>query len=318
MEFNLSRKLTKRQHFVPITYLRGWSARRWNEVEDSSFKTVRAHFKDSNKSEPRNPKSILEEDWFYERDSHAPDNEIENTLGGYETSWSPTMLSLDTTLDFALKIYNDEPSIKNTGISLNQYLMRSLVTRFEALPKYADIIKVFAAISYFRTLAALAIKTSELKRDPRVNVSPSAIEMNAWWLAKDAFASTVVDRFKCLNLKLLIAQEESFVTCDRPCFDVNIADKKFDPLFGYDIGRLNTVVACFPLSSRLVALLMPEEIMIHGKIVQTPKYDALCLTALGVKTLNVGIFQSAEKVVVSTSQYQELTDIDPSWNKQTT
>jgi hypothetical protein len=308
----LSSNLTKRQHFVPQTYLQGWAKDRWDKAKGSA-KTVRAHFKEKNKSEDRNPESILVDKWFYEEDPKAPNNEIEKILGKYETSWSPTMAFLDSTLESAIKIYTEDPAYKESGESLSQYLMRTLVSMFSALPAPADTIKVFAALSYFRTPASLEKKISELENDPIVKESLPSIDMNAWWLAKNAFASTLIDRFKSLNVKFLVASEGSFVTSDRPCFDVNLADARFDPLLGYDIARLKSVVACFPLSSRLVALLVPEEVIINGKATQSPKYDAVCLTKNGVRLLNVGILRTAKKVVISTAEYQELADIDPDW-----
>jgi len=313
----LSGGLTKRQHFVPKTYLRGWSKDRWSK-KSRGAPTIRAHFKLELKSENRNPDSILYEKWFYEEDPQSPNNELEKLFGQHETNWPRYMGCIDGAIESAIEIYDTNPNSKDSGESLNQYVMRTLVSLLNALPQYSECIKVFAAISYFRTPAALERKISELKDDPRAKEVLSHSKQNAWWLATNALTSTLIERFKSLNIKLLVAMDGSFVTCDNPCFDVDIADKDCAPLLGYDIGRLGTVVACFPLSSRVVALLLPSKLMLDNKPVAIPKHDALCLTRRGVNLFNAGVLRVARDLIVSTADYQELVDIDSSWSKLTT
>lgn len=308
----MSGSLTKKQHFVPQIYLQGWAKDRWDKANGSA-KTVRAHFKERDKSEDRNPQSILVEKWFYEEDSQTPNNEVERIFGKYETGWSRCMGFLDSVLASAEKIYKEDVAYKQAGESLNQFLARTLISACSTLPAHAEAIKVFAGISYFRTPAALERKISELQNDPLVKANMSSVNANAWWLAKSALASTLLDRFKSLHIKFLIASEGSFVTSDRPCFDVNLADERFEPLLGYDIARSESVVACFPLSSRLVALLVPSVVNVTGEAIRTPECDAVCLENPGVSLLNIGILRTAKNVVISTAEYQQLENIDPNW-----
>lgn len=294
----MKNNLTKRQHYVPQTYIRGWSKDRWKDGSTNP-KTVRVYFKDKNKHEDRNPESILKENWFYEENSSAPNNEIEEIFGKYENEWSPCMKFLDFCLDSAIENYQIESKSKNVDESLNSYLTRVLVEMASNLPKYPETIKIFAAICYFRTPAALERKISELHADPAVKDSFSSVDINSWWLAKNALSSTLIDRFKSLNIIFLLASEGSFITSDRPCFDLNFADKKFEPLHGYDIGRSNSVVACFPLSSRIVALLVPEKLIINDQTIKSKKYDAYCLNKNEIDLFNNDIAHVAKNVTIS-------------------
>ncbi|HCG9257648.1 TPA: DUF4238 domain-containing protein [Vibrio parahaemolyticus] len=292
-------QLTKRQHFVARTYLKGWSEGRW-ELDNKDTK-VFAHNLSKNNSFPVNPEKILLEKWFYEEDSSSPNNEIENKFCDYEGNYAKTMSFLDFVINNALTI------ARESNVDEDQYLMRTIVSMNNTLEKHSRNIKQFAAISYFRTPAALKQKICELVHDKSAKETIEK-ELTAYDLSKFAFDSDLIERFSNLNMKFLISKNKSFITSDRPCFDLD-SDAKLLPLLGYDIGRNNKTFAVMPLSTNLAILLLPPKIEVKASTFSTKPHDALILKDLGVDYFNEIILSKADQWVISNNHYSKLTEI---------
>ncbi|WP_439863488.1 DUF4238 domain-containing protein [Pseudomonas antarctica] len=301
----MKNNLTKNQHYVPRVYLRGWTATGWaHDVE--AGRQVMAHFLQQQSSEPRNSKSILHGKWFYEEDTSEPDNRIEKMFGEHEESWRGVMRFITFSAENARTIHREETSPQ---ISEEQYVCRTLASLFCAMPEYVDSIKNFACISYFRTPAALKRKRAELDHPQVPGGATMAVDLSAFDLASQAMSSSLRDRFNSLNIVLLVAPQSSFVTSDRPCFDLDLAQNKYAPLLGYDIGRLETVVGYFPLSAKLAVLFVPSVLKTNTQTLKTPKVNVVTLPAHAVREFNLLTVKMADEIVVSTHDFASIEQV---------
>lgn len=301
----MKKNLTKNQHYVPRVYLCGWTATGWAHDAEAG-RQVMAHFLEQQNSKPRNSKSILHEKWFYEEDSSQPDNLIENMFGEHEDSWRDVMRFITFGAENARTIYREATSPRK---SEEQYVCETLASMFCALPDHVDSIKNFACISYFRTPAALKRKRAELDHPHVPGGTTMAVDLSAFDLASQAMSSSLRDRFKNLNIVLLVANQSSFVTSDRPCFDLDLAQNEYAPLLGYDIGRLETVVAYFPLSAKLAVLFVPSVLKTNTQTVNTPKVNVVSLPAQAVREFNRLTVKMADEIVVSTHDFASIEQV---------
>lgn len=297
--------LTKNQHYVPRVYLRGWTATGWAHDAEAG-RQVMAHFLQQQSSEPRNSKSILHEKWFYEEDSSQPDNLIENMFGEHEVSWGRVMSFITFGAKNAREFYSEGISPQ---ISEEQYVCEALASMFCDLPHYVDHIKNFACISYFRTPAALKRKRNELDHPDVPGGTTMAVDLSAFDLASQAMSSSLRDRFKNLNIVLLVANQSSFVTSDRPCFDLDLAQDEYAPLLGYDIGRLDTVVGYFALSAMFAVLFVPRVLKTNTQTRNTPEVKVVSLSAQAVREFNRLTVKMADEIVVSTHEFASIEQV---------
>ena len=302
--FTVKNNLTKNQHYVPRVYLRGWTPQGWARDAETG-RQVMAHFLEQQSSEPRNSKSILHAKWFYEENPSQPDNYIENMFGEHEASWSKVMSFTTFVADNARTDYRKTPSTRETE---EQYVCRTLVSMLCTLPRYADSIKNFACISYFRTPSALRQKRAELNH-PQGPGGTIELDLSAFEFASQAMSSSLRERFAGLNILLLVASESSFVTSDRPCFDLDLAQSESAPLMGYDIGRLETVVGYFPLSARFAVLFVPKVLKTDTQTLNTPAIRVLSLPERAVREFNQLTVDMDSEIVVSTHDFTSIEQI---------
>lgn len=292
---------TRRQHFVPRVYQKGWAPGRWQTQGYDSDCVIWAHDLKNRKAFPTGPNGILAANWFYEKDPDDPDNELEKWFQNYEGDYSKSISFLDFVFSTAIKIAQER------NVSLPEHLGRTVQSCLSALPKHLEVLKTFAAVSYARTPAVMELKRRELLRSPESAHLSEALSKPHTFVSM-ARDSSLMDRFQDLHAQLWVSPEDAFVTSDRPCFDIDASDSDFGPLIGYDIGRSASVLALFPLSPNLVLMLAPQNLEVRGQQVGQMPLSTRVVADHGTRALNDVIINMADRWVISQRNCPSIFD----------
>jgi hypothetical protein len=185
-----------------------------------------------------NPENILLEIHYYEADSSNPDNELEKMFGPYEGAYGNQAKELnriaELMVDEEAKLEKLSTQVRSTGVR--------------------DAVRNFAAVSYFRTPAALKEMQDQLLADSHV-LAPRAAQSvsTAYEMSSMGFSSTFEDRFSRLTPTYVVFSKR-LITGDRACvpFD-HSQDIKMGNSF-WAIYNDPEMTAVMPLGPRLLVL----------------------------------------------------------------
>lgn len=265
--------LTIRQHNVPAFYLRLWSVQGKDQVT--------CHDLEQGKVFPVSPDGILARRYFYEEDSSAPDNRIENLLSKMEGECSIHFQKLHNLPITNVKLGNEQSSLK----LIQQALSHDTCTA----------IKTFAAFQYLRVPGAIDQKRYELEATS-LTIEEKDYLLNAGRFVESGF-SYVHDRFQDLKLLVMLSTGQDFITSDWPCFDFKDSDSS--PLLGEEIGASAEVVAYFPLTPRLAVVLYPSHHLPESGSHLTPPVHVITCSDHSVRNQNTLVIQRADRYVVA-------------------
>lgn len=292
-------KPTRRQHFVPKSYQKGWTAARWALKPPEDQTLVWVHDLQKLQAFDRCPINILVENWYYEKDRSKADNEIEKYFQSYEGDFSSAMRFLDVARERSCelaKVHNVD-----SGELFRQVFERCFVEQ----PQLSLSLKRFAALTYVRVPAALEQKQWELSSDADAKHLAESVK-SPYSLVSAATTSTLVSRFESLSMQFLLTVEAGFVASDRPCFDFDASNLGFAPLFGYDVGRSEHVFAVFPLSPHICMIMTHPLSRIFPKNTQDGAPATRIVDASGVRCTNDIIIQMAKRWVISFQKDEEI------------
>ena len=296
-----NRDLTRRQHFVPRIYQRGWTQARWSADAPADQDALWAYDLQGRRAFKTCPNGVLAANWFYERDADAPDNEIETSFRKDEAEYATTMRFMDFACSNALAIAREGAQESAA------YVGRTFASYLQAFPEYLTTLKRFAALCYVRVPAAMNLKRNELVRNLNSAHLAEALTLPHKFLTF-ARESTLIDRFNGLSVQLWITLDADFVTSDRPCFDVDTSVSGYHPLSGYAIGRRNDVIAMFPLSHRMLLLLIPTDLHVFGQLTsQSPSIRVVGKDA--VRRVNSMIVNFAERWIIAREREEAIFDL---------
>jgi len=284
--------LTRRQHFVPRVYQRGWTKDRWDLDKKTEECVLWAYDLCSGTSFSTNPNAILASNWFYEKDSSQPDNKLENYFQHYESSYAKTMRFIEFIYQNAIDIAKEE------GHNIITYLVATYDSWAKSLEKHIDTLKNFAAMCYIRVPAAMKLLESQVQSFGNSGF-PSDQFSNPFKFVSLAQNSTFLERFGSLSCQIWIASNANFVTSDRPCFDIDTSNSGLLPQVGYDIGRRKEVVAIFPLSSRMILVLSTSTFCLFGKEAIQRPFSTRIKSSDEVKMVNKAIINMASRWVIA-------------------
>ena len=260
--------LTKRQHYVPRSYLQLWS--------NESGQLV-GHDLVSGESFVSSPKGLLNMRYFYEENRADPDNRVENILSRVESYTVPVFKKMDA----ILSRHSTNPSNAATDL------------RRELTNQDADNLACFSALQYLRVPDAIAQKRRELQAsDITENELDCALNPGRFTLSGYDY---VRDRFRQMKLMLMISPGREFITSDRPCFDMKDSDNA--PLLGEEIGQDPQVVCYLPITPRMGAVFYPVHFSADSPA--APKFTVRTVADSLVKNQNTLVVQQAARYVVA-------------------
>lgn len=266
-------QLTKKQHNVPAFYLRQW-------VREGGVNVV-CHDLQELRTFNVSPENILARRYFYEENAETPDNRIENILASMEGSCSAHFNSLNNLSIFPASYSNED---------LYSNKVKSLLTN-----QACEAIKTLAAYQYLRVPGAIEQKRYELTPAELSQLQKNYL-LNAGRFVDSGF-NYFQERFLSLKLLVLMSTGQDFITSDWPCFDMKDSDSF--PLLGEEIGINPEVVAYFPLTPRLGAVLYPENHAIHVGSNRMPEAHVIpCVDSI-VRNQNTLVIQQAERFIVA-------------------
>lgn len=269
--------LTKRQHYVPRAYLRGWA---------DQYGQIAAHDLKDRKCIKTSPENVMGIRWFYEEDTTSPDNRIEKALAAMEGATASVLAKFSAVL-------GREPDPRR----VIQQLQRMLS------PGDTRLIKEFACYQYVRVPGAIGQKEFELQASPLTSAE-KAIGLNPGRFTESGF-QYILPKMAAMVSQLWISSGREFITSDWPCFDMQ--DSSFAPALGEDIGSDPRVVVYCPLAPRVSLILHHKDFSdqalgnVKGVINLAPD----CF----VKTVNALVVQQAERWVVASREEKFISDI---------
>jgi hypothetical protein len=227
------------------------------------------------------PDGILARRYFYEEDSSAPDNRIENLLSKMEGQCSAYFKNLHSLPIEIVRPGNEQTSLK----LLQQALSHETCTA----------IKTFAAYQYLRVPGAIDQKRYELETTS-LSTEQKDYLLNAGRFVESGF-SYVHNKFQSLKLLVMLSTGQDFITSDWPCFDLKDSDSS--PLLGEEIGASPEVVAYLPLTPRLAVILYPSHHSHESGSHLTPPVHVIPCTDSNVRNQNTLVIQQADRYVVA-------------------
>ncbi len=267
--------ITKKQHYVPVFYLRAWNL---------PGKDV-AHYYDleTGKVLLNKPETMLAQNYFYEQQSRFPENYIESILSDMESHVAPIFSELN-------EIIQNHP----TRVHEDRLLGR--LKEFLSMNN-RDTFKEFAAYQYLRIPGAMEQKVREL-----VPANMATAELTEQ-LQLANFVKTGYDFikeriFKKMGMVLQVSFDYNLLTSDWPCFDFR--DGKFAPVFGVEIGAKRDIFMILPITPRALLTLFPLTYL-------DPRFkNTICVPGIisegQVKNTNTLIIQQARRWLVSNNK----------------
>ncbi|WP_122549970.1 DUF4238 domain-containing protein [Pseudomonas viridiflava] len=290
--------LTKSQHYVPRIYQKGWAPGRWQIPGYPKECVIWVHDLLNKKAFPTGPNAMLTSSWFYEADKTAPDNELEQWFGSFESAYAKTIRFIDQILVKITELLPVEHLGAHWGAALSSIAQRS--------PEFLIILKEFAAVCYARTPELMALKHGELKADFRVGADQAQVLTKPYTFVSHFRESTLIQRFLSLNMQVWIAPEGGLLTSDRPCYDFRDVASGTWPLAGYDIGRQNDVAAFMPLSPQLAILLAPSKMKAMGRQIVYPPFSTKVLSKGEVDSANGMTINMAGRWLIGSERFDNI------------
>lgn len=263
-------QITRRQHFVPRFYLAQW--------ENANGKVI-VHDLTDDSTDERNPKNILWEEYYYEEDSAAPDNRVEDILGKVETD--------------AAVVFNKIRSFEDADPNKTAERLNSDLSNDDI-----QVIRRFAAHQYFRVPGAIDHKRFELQPSG-IPDAVKEMELNPGRFVESGVAYRE-DVFQKLRMLLFVSSGHDYITSDWPCFDM--ADSDDAPLLGEDLGTKPGVFAYFPISPRVAAVFFSPQLSdvtsVAASLLRT-QVTTKVQPDSEVKNQNTLVIQKAERFVIA-------------------
>ncbi|MER8895926.1 DUF4238 domain-containing protein [Mesorhizobium sp. M0676] len=258
--------LTKRQHYVPVTYLESWAG---------SSGRVALHDLEGNKCIHTAPENALAISWYYEEDPTSPDNRVEAILSAAEGKAATSLRKLIA----ASSAFSPQEVARN--------LNRTLTVEDETA------LKEFACYQYLRVPGAIEQKAFELQTTS-LTEEEKRRGLNPGYFTESGF-DYVLPRFRSMNSIFYVSEGTEFITSDWPCFD--ISDSDFAPALGEEVGVNPGVVTYCPLAPRITVLLVHREF--SGGTKKAPRGSAMPMTNQLVRNQNALVIQRAVRWVVA-------------------
>lgn len=259
-------QLTKRQHYVPRTYLEAWV---------SSNGKFALHDLKKRKCVPSSPDGAMVVGWFYEEDQSAPDNRVEKILSQVEGAAAISLKKLTAA------------SLKHTPNDVSRELKRTL----EASDEIA--LREFVCYQYLRVPGAIRQKEFELQTSS-LTESEKKHALNPGRFTESGF-NYLLPKMRSMKSILFISPGREFVTSDWPCFDIK--DSPLTPTLGEEIGQDAGVVTYCPLTPRIAMVLVPPNFTNAANA--APAGCAFPVSDQVVRNQNALVVQQAERWVVA-------------------
>lgn len=281
-------QITRRQHYVPKFYLTQWAQRKGK---------IARHDLLNNVVTSPNPAKALLQRYYYEEDPNSPDNRIENVLGNMESASAPIFKKI---ADIHQSISSDKYG-KQFADSLKKQLT----------DEDLDSLSQFAAYQYLRVPGAIDQKKFELQPSGLTETEINQA-LNPGKFVESGY-SYIKDRFKSMNIFLMVSPSREFITSDWPCFDMK--DSNDSPLLGEEIGGNSEVVCYLPLSPKVGAIFYHPNFSKKSPLV--PRLIVVPQTDVAIRNQNTLVIQKASQFVIASQEEKFIFQISAKRKKAT-
>jgi len=235
----MNKQITKFQHQVPQHYLRLW-------VDPEN--RVWLHDLLEDKSSPRATRRILGDDYFYEKDSANPSNEIENYLGDIESAVAPLLKSISKL----------DPQNLTSSLSREEAMCEEaarLLSAADAKKKLLD----FISAQLIRTLRTVEEIESSIEASDLSDVEKKLLlqQNRPYELVKLGMERLPARLIGGYTIVLSYVEDNSLVTSDHPVSEILI-NTDLLPQTVYNVLHKNDTILSVPLGPNFHCFLLPD------------------------------------------------------------